>query len=350
MKKERLFVALRLVLVISLLVGALGYVNAAQASESKVFRWKLSTYGTPSDWEFLGIKYLCDRVNEMSGGRLILKPFPVGQLYPPTDAVSGVSKRLSEMAVTVGAYLTGVHPAFGLHCTFPGSPISTFYEEVMLVQKPDFRKVTEKIYGPEVHHIAYGVNPPTAFLSKKPINSVADFKGLLVRSCAPRDRMFVELGAKPTYIATPEIYTALQLGTIEAVDKGNYATVYGLRLHEVTKYIIEPPFVCPPSVMDYIANKKAWDSLPADIQAIVREAVISQAVNFFTEGSRQGFEARRKMMEYGLKVCTLPPQEMEKIYGASRKVWREIASKNEQSAELLKVYLGTLKEIGYKID
>ena len=347
MREKRFSVMLRLVIVISLFAVALSYVDSAEAAESKVYRWKLSTYGTPSDWEFLGIKYLCEKVKEMSGGRLILKPFPVGQLYPPTDVVAGVSKRLSEMAVTVGAYLTGVHPAFGLHCTFPGGPIGTFYEEMILVQNAQFRKVTETLYGADIHHIAYGVNPPTAFLSKKPINTVEDFKGLLVRSCAPRDRMFVALGAKPTYIATPEIYTALQLGTIEAVDKGNYSTVYGLRLHEVTKYIIEPPFVCPPSVMDYIANKEAWDSLPSYLQAILREAVISQAVHFFTEGSRQGFEARKKMMEYGLKVCTLPPGEMVKIYEASRSVWKKIASKNEQSAELLKVYLATLKEIGH---
>jgi len=347
MKEKKFFVTLRLVLVISLLVATLGYVDSVEAAKSKVYRWKLSTYGTPSDWEFLGIKYLCNKVKDMSAGRLILKPFPVGQLYPPTDVVAGVSKRLSEMAVTVGAYLTGVHPAFGIHCSFPGGPIENFYQEMILVQQPAWKKVTEKLYGPKIHHIAYGVNPPTALLSNRKIKTIDDFKGLLVRSCSPGDRMFVSLGAKPTYIATPEIYTALQLGTIDAVDKGNYVTVYGLRLHEVTKYLIEPQFVCPPSAMDYIANKESWDSLPPDLQAILREAVISQAVHFYTEAKRQGFEARQKMIDAGLEVNTIGSEGMKEIYAKARTVWEKIASENEQSAELLKVYLDTIKGLGY---
>ena len=69
------------------------------------FNWKISVFGTPSDWEYQGIKYFCDAVENMTAGRLTLKMLQVGVPYPPTESVSGVSRGLTEMAVTGGYYL-----------------------------------------------------------------------------------------------------------------------------------------------------------------------------------------------------------------------------------------------------
>jgi len=312
--------------------------------------WKISVFGTPSDWEYQGIKYFCDAVGNMTAGRLTLKMFQVGVPYPPTESVSGVSRGLTEMAVTGGYYLSGVHKAFGVYALMPAGPMNKFTEHLMLANTPGYQAITKKLYGPKIHHVAHAVNPPTAFLSKKPITKLADFQGVLLRTTSPRDRVFSKLGAKPTYIATPEIYTALQLGTIEGVDKGGYINVFGLRLHEVTKYIIEPQFICPMATMDIIANKASWDTLPKDIQAIVTEAGISTAVHFYVEGQRLDFEARKKMMDSGLKLNTIPPEEMAKIYKLAREVWTQLAAETPEGAEIIKLYLDTARACGYPVD
>lgn len=334
-----------LVLILALSVGTV----QAQA-KSKVYTWKCSTYGTPSDWEFLGFKYFSDRVKEMSDGRMNVKLYPVNELYPPTDSVGGTSRGLSELAITGGFYLDGIHRAFGLHNNLTGGPISSYGEAMMVAQNPAFQKISAKLYGPKIQHVGYVINPTMPILSKKPIHKAEDFKGLIVRSSAPRDRMFKKLGAKATYIATPEIYTALQLGTIDVVDKGNYSGVYGLRLHEVTKYIIEPPFQTPAGIIDIIATKKRWDSLPPDLQTILKQAAITAGLHYWAEGTRQGFEARKKMIEYGLKVINLPPEEMAKIHKAARELWKEFSNETPESAELVRIYMETCKQLGYSMD
>jgi TRAP-type C4-dicarboxylate transport system substrate-binding protein len=323
---------------------------APSAMWGQTFNWKLSVFGTPSDWEYQGIKYFVDNVSAMTNGRLAIKMFQVGVLYPPTESVSGVSRGLSEMAVTGGYYLSGVHKAFGVYALLPGGPIMNFWEHQMMVRTPEYQALTKKLYGPKIQHVGHAVNPPTAFLSRKPITKAADYKGLLVRTASPRDRLFIKLGAKPSYIATPEIYTGLQLGTIDAVDKGGYVNVYALKLHEVTKYIIEPAFVCPTATMDFFANQAAWDTLPKDIQACVKEAAISTAVHFWVEAQRQGFEARQKMIDFGLKVNTIPPEEMLKIYKDARDVWKQLASESPEASEAVKLYLNTAKTCGYPVD
>lgn len=343
MKKNAGISLVLLVLILSLSMGT-------ALAQQKVYNWKCSTYGTPSDWEYLGFKYFSDRVKEMSGGRMNIKLHPVNELYPPTDSVGGVSRRLSELAITGGFYLDGIHRSFGLHNNLTGGPISSYGGAIMVAQNPDFRKISAKLYGPTIQHVGYVINPTMPLLSKKPINKAEDFKGLIVRAAAPADRMFAKLGAKPTYIATPEIYTGLQLGTIDLVSKGNYSGVYGLRLHEVTKYIIEPPFQVPAGIIDIIANKKTWDSLPPDLKAILEEAATTSGLHYWAEGTRQGFEARKKMIDYGLKVITLPPEEMAKIYNAARDLWKEFSKETPESAEMVRIYMETCKQLGYAMD
>ncbi|KPK90691.1 MAG: hypothetical protein AMJ94_08705 [Deltaproteobacteria bacterium SM23_61] len=345
MKKGKMLMGL--ICVVSILMLFLPVLSEAKPA---AFNWKISVFGTPSDWEYKGIQYFCDAVEKMSSGRLTLKMFQVGVPFPPTESVSGVSRGLTEMAVTGGYYLAGVHKAFGVYALVPAGPMHTFTEHIMLTRTAGYQAITKKLYGPKIHHVAHAVNPPTAFLSKKPITKLADFQGFLLRTASPRDRVFSKLGAKPTYIATPEIYTALQLGTIEGVDKGGYVNVYGLRLHEVTKYIIEPQFICPTATMDIIANKASWDKLPKDLQAIVTEAGISTALHFFVEGQRLDFETRKKMMDYGLKLCTIPPDEMAKIYKLAREVWSQLAAETPEGAEIIKLYLNTAKACGYQVD
>ncbi len=343
MKRKALSMAL-IVVGISILLGA------PSPGFGQTFNWKISVFGTPSDWEYQGIQYFCDRVRDMTNGRMNIKMFQVGVLYPPSESVSGVSRGLSEMAVTGGYYLSGVHKAFGVYALLPGGPMTKFTEHLMYTRTPGYQELTKKLYGPKIQHVGHAVNPPTCLLSRKPITKFSDFKGLLMRTASPRDRVFSKLGAKPSYIATPEIYTALQLGTIDAVDKGGYVNVYGLKLHEVTKYIIEPPFICLTASMDFIANQDSWNTIPKDIQTSIKEAAISCAVHFWVEGQRQDFEARKKMVDYGLKVSTIPPEELAQIHKAAREVWQQLAGESAEAGQAVKLYLDTAKTCGYPIE
>ena len=86
------------------------------------------------------------------------------------------------------------------------------------------------------------------------------------------------------------------------------------------------------------------------MQAMVTEAGISTAVHFFVGGQQRDFESRKKMLDYGLKLSTIPPEEMTKIYKLSREVWDQLAAETPEGAEIIKLYVETAKACGYQVD
>ena len=90
------------------------------------------------------------------------------------------------------------------------------------------------------------------FTKSKPINSLADMKGLKIR--VPEAQNFVRcmqfLGANPTPVAWGELYTALQMGVVEGFENKAEAA-YNAKLHEQTKFMAYTghiftanPFLC----------------------------------------------------------------------------------------------------------
>ena len=75
------------------------------------------------------------------------------------------------------------------------------------------------------------------FLRTKPIAKPADFRGVKIR--LPEAPVFVRtfsaLGAQPTPIPAPEMYSALQTGVVDAME-GSAEVAYTFKIFEVTKF------------------------------------------------------------------------------------------------------------------
>ncbi len=80
---------------------------------------------------------------------------------------------------------------------------------------------------------------PRDVASKRPIRTLADMKGLKFR--VPESPLYVgmarALGAVPTPIAFPEVYTSLQSGVVEAAE-GGPDTLWSNRWYEPAKHIV----------------------------------------------------------------------------------------------------------------
>jgi tripartite ATP-independent transporter DctP family solute receptor len=76
------------------------------------------------------------------------------------------------------------------------------------------------------------------FLRTKPVAKPADFRGVKIR--LPEAPVFVRtfstLGALPTPIPAPEMYSALQTGVVDAME-GSAEVGFTFKIHEVTKFL-----------------------------------------------------------------------------------------------------------------
>jgi TRAP-type transport system periplasmic protein len=119
-----------------------------------------------------------------------------------------------------------------------------------------------------------GFNPPYPYqLSSrsKPIKTLEDFKGLklMVRGGTDSD-MAIGLGAVPVPIPMPEVYMALERGTID-VGPLSWQGAYSFKWYEVTKYRTDLPIGLNTNVLIISMNMNTWNKLPPEDQKIFNE-------------------------------------------------------------------------------
>ncbi len=110
--------------------------------------------------------------------------------------------------------------------------------------------------------------------ASKPINTIDDIKGLKIRTMSSPVQVdtFNALGAIATPLPFGEVFTALQLKNIDGIENptNNYVE---MNFYEVAPYwLVTKHYNVPQCIA--ISNK-AWDSLPAAYQSIVKEAAIA---------------------------------------------------------------------------
>jgi len=127
------------------------------------------------------------------------------------------------------------------------------------------------------------------------VSSMADIDGLIIRA-QPLYVPFLEsLGATVITMPAPEIYTAMEHGTIDGFMFPNTGWT-GFAWEEVTKYRIDPGVyqIEPASLI----HKDAWAELPPHLQEALMSSV--QDMEAFFTANRLWFAQRE--WEYGMRV------------------------------------------------
>lgn len=183
-------------------------------------------------------------VEKASNGRLIIEPFGGGNLMPIPDTFDSVANGVVEMAAIYSGFWSGKDPVFALAGGFPGDPIQSFSEHYYRAEKlePMLNKIYEKHGIVSLGDFDYG--PSEILMSTTPIRTIDDFRGKNIRAAGFATTFYEKLNASSISVTAPEIYTALQLGTVDAAEYNNYLVNQEMGLHEVTKYVIEPNLPC----------------------------------------------------------------------------------------------------------
>ncbi|NOQ47467.1 MAG: TRAP transporter substrate-binding protein DctP, partial [Desulfobulbaceae bacterium] len=108
--------------------------------------------------------------------------------------------------------------------------------------------------------------------SNKKASTMEDFKGMRLRTVGWFMDIMNQVGASVTPLPGGEVYLALERGVIDAAEFSSPAINYPMGFDDITKYVIQPGVHQPAIQCAVFFNKDAWDSLPADLQWIVKIA------------------------------------------------------------------------------
>ncbi len=345
MKKFSVLVAI--VLVFALCLATIGVSSKAEAAD-KVFKWRLVTHSMVGTYRYKHVEAFADMVNKASNGRLIIEPYGAGVLFPVFDSFDAIRDGVVEMGMIYSAYWAGKDPFFAIFATRPVSPILTFHEGMYLDQRAF--PIAEKVY--KKHGITYlgtaDCSVPEILMMSTPIRSLADFKGKQIRSSGMGAQFYTALGASAVSLSAPEIYTAMQTGTIDAAEWTEWKENEEMGLMEVTKYVMDPAHHGGTNEdKGLIVNEKKWAELPDDLKAIVLAARDHMRYLSAITNSSEAAKTKQQWLAKGVDIITLPEEDVVKMREIAANVLKEWGKKNAECKEYLDLYAEVLNELGY---
>ena len=300
------------------LLAAATLACAAAAAQTTV---KIGYATTPQSHYGVGTTVFCEEVEKRTAGRYKCQQFP--------NAALGGEREMIE-AVQLGT-LDIVNTSTG--------PVGNFVPEVNIVDIPflfrDYdhaRKVLDGPIGDELR----AKFPPKGLIalawtengfrhmtnSKRPIVKPEDAKGLKIRSMQNKVHIqaFQSIGIQPTPMAFPELFTALQQGTVDG-QENPIPVILSAKFAQVQKHLSLTGHVYSPALL--IMSPALWNKLSdADKKAFIDAAKAGSAAQRrkVNEDEKNGIDELRKA---GMNVVT--NVDGAAFRAAMTPVWAEFA-------------------------
>jgi len=217
-----------------------------------------------------GVKYFGDLVKERTQGRYSVEVYHSAQLGEEKDTIEQVRSGVIELNRVSMAPFNGTVK----ETIVPALPYLFRSEEHM-------HKVMDGAIGDQIKAAFepaglvalafYDAGARSFYNSKKPINAVADMKGLKFRVI--QSDIFVDmvaaLGANATPMPYGEVYSSIETGVIDGAEN-NFPSYDTAKHVEVAKFYSLDEHTILPEV--FVMNKAAFDKLTPEDQAIFKQA------------------------------------------------------------------------------
>jgi TRAP-type mannitol/chloroaromatic compound transport system substrate-binding protein len=181
---------------------------------------------------------------------------------------------------------------------------------------------------------------------QKEIKTVDDLKGLKMRIPGFAGEVISKLGVNVTNIAPGELYTALDRGTIDALEWVGPSLDLRMGFHKVAPYYYTG-WHEPATELQFLVNRKFMDKLPADLQAILKNAMKLASYDMHTQSNHDsGINWESMKTEFpNIQVKTFPEEVMDAIKKANDELLLEKAKEDKLAAEILKSQAEYLDQI-----
>ncbi len=304
-------------------------ITAPNLITSKKYKWKMVTTWPPN-FPVVGdgCNKLAHWINEMSGGRIEIKVFGAGELVPGLQVFEAVSGGSVEMGHGAAYYWTGIDPAFSF---FSSVPFGMNSQQVYSwLEQGGGNELWREWYAHFncVPFFAGNTGVQMGGWFNKRIDSAADFKGLKMRIPGLGGKVIESLGGAAVLVSGSELHTNLERGVIDALEWIGPYHDYLMGFHQIAKYYYYPGWHEPGSVLECLVNKRAYDALPTDLQAIIQTACYRANTNMLAEFESKNNEYLQKIInETKVEVLPFPDEVIKRLKESSQKIYVDIAAK-----------------------
>ena len=282
--------------------------------------WKFASEEAKKDVQDIYAQEFAKVVKEESNGKIKVRIYYYGQLGGENDIVeltsNGSINFVSVGTGHLGSYVPEVQ-AISIPYVLTNNEDAAY--EVLTTSKTIYNDLAPKFDKANLKLLSMISEGEMAWGANKPIRSPEDFAGFKIRtftSTIPVET-YKAFGAVPTPLSWGEVYSSLQLGTVDGMVNPMYF-IYNAKWHMVQKYIMFPGQ--QPYIGTISTNAKWYAKQSPEKQAIIKKAIESANKVAFIYQKRINKENTAKMLEENkeLKIIKLTDSEKARFKELSK--------------------------------
>ena len=281
----------------------------------------------------VGVERFAKRVYDISSGSIEIKLYPKNTLVPALAVFDACSSGQIDAFHSGPYYWKGKNSAFSL---YSGTPFGFTAEEIsswMLFGGG--LELWREQYGKYNLYPFMGGNTNIQMGGwfRKPINSLEDMQGLKMRVPGLGGEVFAKLGVNPILLPAGEIYTSLERGVIDATEWVGPALDIKMGFYKVAPYYYGG-WHEPGSILELTLNKKFWNKLSSEQQAMIEVAANEMNANMTYEFHAENIKALDKLRDLDVKMMQYPKDVIKAAQSALEDVIDELSLKNNDFEEV----------------
>ena len=313
----------------------------------KIFavEWVLQSQAPKKNPDYKAVEDFAENIKTTTNGRLIIKTYPGdskerfakgGGLY------SAVRHNKVQMVIGWPNWWHNVNSAWNALQSGPYGHMNLDSSMMWFFvgKGTEFANQLSEPHG-IIWRPAWWAGMELGLLTKKGINSLADLKNKIIRigPGIPNETLKKAApGVRTNTIPSSDIGRAFASGNIHGIEWTVPSATYAMGFHKKegggADHIIVPAVWQPSVLGDFLINKKSFDSLSPDIQAILETAMKAFALTTTLNGKVQDMEALKNFKESGVTVSSWSEEDLKTWYKEAIQVYEEHKKKSKKFKEI----------------
>jgi TRAP-type mannitol/chloroaromatic compound transport system substrate-binding protein len=315
-------------------LGAAAAPLAAPAIAQSTITWRLQTYAGVALAEHV-VKPAIDRFNAIAGDQMQIELYTSDQLVPTGElfqamqrgTIDAVQSDDDSMASPTEVTVFGGYFPFATRYSLD---VPTLFNQYGLdeIWKAEYEKVGVK-------HISAGSWDPCHFITKNPINSLADLNGVKVYTFPTAGRFLAKYGVVPVNIPYEDAEVAVQTGEIDGMAWCGITEAYTVGWANVTNHFLTNN-ITGAWIGHFFSNMDRWNELPDNLKALVQACFDDS--HLYRQQWYWGGEASLRVNGDKLSLTAIPDAEWAQVEDDAHAFWDEIAAESETKAKIVKIF------------
>jgi len=328
---------------------ALGFPMIVKSQSPIVIKMQ-GSWGSADIFNEMAQEYV-KRVNEMSGGRLRIDYLLAGAVVKPFEVMDAVSRGVLDGGHTVPVYWYGKSKVASLFGSGPINGCDAQQTLAWIYKGGGLQLYQELLAKLGLNAVGFFAFPmPTQPLGwfKSPVKEAKQIKGLKYRTVGLAADLMQQMGARVTQLPGGEIIPAMEKGVIEAFEYNNPTSDSRFGAQDTSKNYMMGSFHQAMEFFEIIFNKKKWESIPKDLQAILQYGVeAASAQNFWMAMDNYSRDLQELINKHKVNVIRTPKSVFQAQLDAWDVVNKKLQSEDPFFKKVVESQLAWAKRVAY---